>query len=116
VGGTGLNNSKRMLFTVILEFEGTNSVAQFAASGPSDAFLKWIEGLEKPGGYGLNKHQVKTLTEAIAATRKLNRDVNEALGINEDELTPLDGMNNVWCLTGNADGKFVLLNIVATVS
>jgi hypothetical protein len=107
-----------MLFTIILEFEETNSVSQFSASGPNAALQKWVQGLENPKNYGLMPQQGRAVTKALAAERALRRDVNEALGRNYRELVPLQGLTNVWCVTalaGRKPRKFVLLNIIATV-
>ncbi|HTC31918.1 MAG TPA: hypothetical protein VK724_01025 [Bryobacteraceae bacterium] len=107
-----------MLFTIILEFEGTNSVSQFSAAGPSAAYQKWLKGLENPNKYGLTPQQGRAVIKALAANRALHRQVNEALGRNYRELVPLQGLTKVWCVTASAGRKprkSVLLNIIATV-
>jgi len=106
-----------MLYTVILEFDGLSSVSQFRASGPEGTLRRWAAGLQTLNKYGLSKPQAKSVARAIAVARQLHSAVNDALGVDEEELTPLRGMKNVWCMTASTSKKkFVLLNIVATVS
>jgi len=101
-----------MLFTILLEFEGINSVSQFSASDPDAAVRLWVHGLSKPMSYGF--HQAETVAKALEAHGRQHRAVNEALGIDKSELAPLGGVRNVWCLMGSGE-KPALLNIVATI-
>lgn len=108
-----------MLFTFILEFDGVNSVSQFSASDVDAAFHKWVQGLGEPYKYALAEDQAKKVAKALAGRRQLHRAVNASLAIYDDELNPVSGMKNVWCImspTGKAPRKWVLLNIVATIS
>jgi len=98
-----------MLFTIILEFAGTNSVSQFSASGPNAAFQKWVQGLESPNNYALTSQQGRAVTKSLTAKREL-RDGHQ--------LTQLRGLTNVWCViafAGRKPRRCVLLNIIATV-
>ena len=106
-----------MLFTIILEFDGVNSVSQFSAPSAAAAFQKWVQGLDKPSNYALTSIQAQSVADALAAHSQLQRDVNEALGVDHDELAPLNGIKNVWCVvasSGKRPRKHVLLNIIAT--
>jgi len=70
-----------MLFTVILEFDGVNSVSQFYASGADAAFRKWVHDPGDPNRHALTTSQAQAVAEALAANRELCSAVNEALAI-----------------------------------
>lgn len=93
-------------------------MSQLSASTGVAAYRKWVQGLDKPGNYALTSQQAQSVADALAAASQLQSEVNDALAIDEDELTPLNGLKNVWCVIGFAGkrrGKRVLLNIIATV-
>lgn len=92
-----------MLFTTILEFEGTTSVSQFAAPNVGDAYRSWFQGLKDPSRYGLNADQAERLASALSV---------EGL----QPPTPLDSTENVWCTTVLVGEKLALLNFVATLA
>jgi hypothetical protein len=94
---------KDMLFTLLLEFDGVNSVSQLEASSESAALLDWIRQLEHPERFGLDEKQ------GVALRRAFQIDEGRSP-------TPLAERRNVWCTTALAGKKLVLLNIVATVS
>ena len=94
-----------MLFTIILEFEGTNSVSQFSASGPNAAFRKWVQGLENPKNYALTPQQARAVTKALADRGELQRRVNDVLATDDRELAPLHGLKNIWCVIAFAGRK-----------
>jgi hypothetical protein len=89
------------LFTVIMEFDGTTSVSQFAAQGITEALRLWIAGLSQSNAYGLSGSSARQLAMAFAEDR-------------ERCPTPIDGVENVWCSTALAEGQLALLNIVKT--
>lgn len=92
-----------MLFTIVLEFEGTTSVSQFSGRNVAEAYRRWFQGLDDPGRYGLDSNQVQRLTSALSA---------EPL----QPPTPLAATENVWCTTTLVGGELALLNFVATVA
>jgi hypothetical protein len=109
--------SKKLLFTIILEFEGTNSVSQHSASSPDAAFRKWARGLDTPIEYALTKDQAREVAEALSERETLHREGDEILGKKDHLAQPLTGMKNAWCVTASAGKgrrKFVLVNIIAT--
>lgn len=92
-----------MLFTVILEFEGLNSVSQIDAADPDAAFRRWTEGLARPLGYGLDPKQAAALAKNIEGYKDRRK------------LTALEGMQNVWCTTELVGKTSALFNIIGTV-
>jgi len=55
-----------MLFTVILEFEGTTSVSQSSARNIGEAYRNWLQGLKDPVGFGLSVDQAERLASALS--------------------------------------------------
>ena len=51
----------------------------------------------------------------IRTSSDLGQSVNDSLGRNDDQLTPLRGMQNAWCITASIGHKPVLLNVIATL-
>lgn len=92
-----------MLFTIILEFEGTTSVSQFAGPSVDVAYRDWFEGLKDPGRYGLNPKQAERLAAALSFD-----------GLRSP--TPLASTKNVWCTSTHVDENYALLNFVATLA
>ncbi len=98
-----------MLFTVILEFEGTNSVSQFTATDANEAFMEWMGGLNEPARYGLTRAQGIEIASTLAD--RLTEGIHQAP-------VALEGLRNVWCVATSTDReptRFILLNIIATV-
>ena len=91
-----------MLFTIILEFEGTTSVSQFAGPSVDAAYRAWFEGLKDPGRYGLDPTQAERLAAALSFD-----------GLQTP--TRLASTANVWCTSTNVDENYALLNFVATL-
>jgi len=93
------------LFTIVMEFEGTTSVAQLAAPSVEEAVRLWVGGLAKARSYGLNKVQRSRL---ITGFERIDTHLNLAPA-------PLRGLRNVWCTTISADPTgLLLLNIIET--
>ena len=108
-----------MLFTIVLEFDGVNSVSQFSAATADSAFRKWVRRLDRRYEYGLTVDQARDLAQALASNHELHRSISKDFGGQSDELTPLMGLRNVWCVTASAGKKprkHILLNIITTVS
>jgi hypothetical protein len=92
-----------MLFTIILEFEGTTSVSQFSARNVGEAYRSWFQGLKDLSRYGLDANQAERLASALSF----------------DGLQPptaLVSTENVWCISTHVDESYALLNFVATVA
>jgi hypothetical protein len=92
-----------MLFTIILEFEGTTSVSQFSARDVGEVYRSWFQGLKNPSRYGLDANQSERLASAL-----LSDDLQPP--------TPLASTENVWCVSTHVDENYALLNFVATVA
>jgi hypothetical protein len=56
------------LFTVVMEFEGTTSVAQLLAPSVEDAVTLWVKGLSDPVVYGLTGRQRARLARGLSVT------------------------------------------------
>ncbi len=54
-----------MLFTIILEFDGVNSVSQITASDEQTAFRGWLDKLRLRHDLGLSTAQASELLEAF---------------------------------------------------
>ena len=94
---------RAMLFTIILEFEGTTSVRQFSGENVEEAYRRWFEGLKDPSAYGLNADQGARLSAAISFE-------------GFESLTPLSSTLNVWCTTALVGETLALMNFVATLA
>jgi hypothetical protein len=95
--------SKR-LFTVIMDFEGTTSAAQFRTSSVHEALRLWLNGLSQPKSYGLTNRQRLKLAGGVTGL-----DLNLAP-------SPLEGLQSIWCSTVSASGGgMALLNVIETI-
>lgn len=92
-----------MLFTIILEYEGTTSVSQVPGRSVDEAYRGWFQGLQDPGRYGLDPKQAEALTAALSFD-----------GIQSP--TPLAHSKNVWCISAHVDENLALLNFIATLA
>jgi hypothetical protein len=88
------------LYTFILNYAGGTYISQYADSSHTKAFERWLVAepakLEKPPGAKL--------------ARGLSRE-HEAV---DGSLTPLDGLQNVWCWTALLPRGLALVNVVRT--
>lgn len=96
-------NDNLVLFTIILEFEGTTSVRQFSGENVDEAYRRWFQGLSEPSAYGLSADQAARLSSAISF---------EGL----DSVTPISSIQNVWCTTALVGETLALINFVATAT
>ncbi|WP_428680286.1 hypothetical protein [Sphingopyxis sp.] len=84
-------------YTILCEFRGGTYVSQSVAASAREAVDEWcMEMATKP--------PVADLSAALA-------QIFEA---NSEGPTPLDGLENVWCKSGECDGDLALLHIVKT--
>ena len=95
------------LFTVVMEFERTTSVAQFRSFSVGNAVKQWVRGLRKPRADGLTDAQRTRLAKGY-------EDYEVILGMDP---APLHDLQNAWCTTLMANDKgSALLNIIGTSS
>jgi hypothetical protein len=109
-------NMSKILFTVILDFDGTNSVSQFYELGPEQAFQKWRQNLNDPVKYDLKPDRARVLAEALQ--NEWNEHVESELrrGAQRSFVLPVSEMTNVWCVWLSVGEKCALINIIATSS
>ena len=84
----------RSLFTVVCEFDGGTYVSQVRASDERHALIAWAALLQR-------EKPVPSASDRIAASV-----------IDEDSLTRIDDLIDVWCWTARVDDKLVLTNVV----
>lgn len=92
-----------MLFTIMLEYEGTTSVSQVPGRSVDEAYRGWFRGLQDPGRYGLDPQQAKGLAAALSF------DCIQSP-------TPLASTKNVWSISARVDENLALLNFIATLA
>lgn len=106
----------KVLFTVILDFDGVNSVSQFYGLGPEQALREWQHNLNSPGEYGLKPDQARVLAKALQDEWDEHLE-NERLHRRKDTFVlPVSEMTNVWCVWLSIQDKPALINIIATRS
>lgn len=94
------DNEDNVLFTVILEYDGTTAAAQVRANTADDAIHVWFESLKQEGAYGLTGAQISEIRRAFDA---------------HESPVPISDLRNVWCKTILAGDKLALLHLVKTV-
>ncbi len=82
------------LYTFVLDYKGGTYISQAIDNLPGDAVKKWIKKLN------LEQIGIKTTSKVIS-----NPDEN---------ISPLDTLKNVWCMTFMINGELALVNIVKT--
>jgi hypothetical protein len=90
------NNS--LLFTILMEFEGTTSASQVNAGSVDEALRLWADRLSEPGCYGLSG----------AAAHRLQ------IALGTDGMEGVNGLSNVWCTTAVAGESLAILHVVKT--
>jgi hypothetical protein len=84
------------LYTFVLDFDGGTYIAQ--VEGPlQDACEAWLRG---------------ELGKIEALDRVGQQELIES--ISDEEPTLIDGLENVWCLSGVANGILALVHVVKT--
>ena len=89
------------LFTFVCEFRGTTHVSQVRAPDHHDAVRAWAGTLRTERPFGRASSYLARTAEADLA---------------EFPPVAIRGVSNVWCITGNCGGDFMLADIVETVS
>jgi len=91
--------STQVLFTFFVEYKGGTYTSQIYASSVELAVKKWI-------------------ADEMANIAKLSGTsplcFEKDFGVEEVVAVKLDQCVNVWCITRSVDGKFLLVNVVAT--
>lgn len=105
-------NQSQKLFTIILEFDGVNSVSQVKAATPEEALQKWEGRLGVPGEYGLKNDDAKMLVRMIEEERRSHRRDEQLFNRASSFVRPLADVRNVWCLWPFLDNRSALINIV----
>ena len=82
-------------YTFICDYNGGTYISQVKADFLKEAILLWAKQLEWP-------------KLSILKRKQLDKQI-------DDDPIPLDGIENVWCVTFRIEGKLMLINIVETV-
>ncbi|MCP4350393.1 MAG: hypothetical protein GY795_33410 [Desulfobacterales bacterium] len=82
------------LYTFVLDYKGGTYISQVTDNLPEDAVKKWIDKLD-PEQIG-----IKTASKVISDP--------------DENISPLDTLKNVWCMTFMIDDELALVNIVKT--
>jgi hypothetical protein len=90
------------LYTVLLELSGTTSVSQVRAASTQMALSQWTGKLRESDAYGLSRDTARQLYNAISYLEGIHVPV------------PLDGLDNVWCVSALVGSELALINIVET--
>lgn len=85
------------VFTLILEFDGGTHIAQFQASSPEAATMKYAQHL---GG-------IKEPSTSLMRRRLTPRLLSEVP-------VAIEGVRGAWCCSTSVGDRLALLNIVAT--
>jgi hypothetical protein len=105
----------KVLFTVLLDFEGVNSISQFSALDPMQALRKWQRNLNNPVRYGLKPNQAKVLAKALEDGRNEHVETDRLLGRKSAFVGTVNEVTNVRCVWLSVGKKTsALINIVAT--
>jgi hypothetical protein len=90
--------NNNLLFTVIMEFDGTTSASQIKASHAEEALQIWASRLLKNGRHGLSQRAASELQNVLET----------------DRVEEIRGLFNVWCTTALAEERLAILHIVNT--
>ena len=104
----------KVLFTVILDFDGVNSVSQYSELNPMQALRKWQHNLNNPVRYGLKPNQAKVLAKALEDESNEHADIERLLGRKSSLVGTVNEVTNVWCVWLSVGEKSAVINIVAT--
>lgn len=93
------------LYTFILNFRGGTYISQFRGDDLVSVVRNWIEELDTTDIAHLGEDDLRL--------------ANENWDWDEDEITPINGVKNVWChtfLIEDHEDHLALLNIIKTAS
>ena len=86
------------LFTVIVDFGGGTYIGQADAPNPQSAATQWLANQ--------SDNDLKLWRLGRLAVENI---------IEKKEPIELDGLTNVWCITGSIRNRLFLVNVVQTV-
>lgn len=89
--------TKTKLYTVILDYKGGTYIAQLSAASPLAVLPRWLSILKDAD-----------LAEWGSSRAELSKIIKS------ENVVPLDGCVNVWCISGSGKDGLVLINMVAT--
>lgn len=84
------------LYTIVLEYKGGTYISQIHSESPTAAVKKWST----------------IVTERSLAEWGLDR--TDLVLLSADNPIPLENCVNIWCLSGSAKNRLMLLNVIAT--
>ena len=85
------------LYTFNLEYKGFTSVQQSTGSTLKQALENWAHAFVLGNASGLPSNRKEI-----------------AMSLSKASPTPVSGVRNVWCVTGQVDSKLALMNIILT--
>jgi hypothetical protein len=85
-------------YTVILDYIGGTYISQVSGNSPIIVLHKWLSKLND-----------QDLTRWHITREELARIMKD------EEIVPLDGCINVWCISGSGSRGLALINLIATV-
>lgn len=85
-------------YTFVMDYAGGTHVSQVDASSEKAACRKWAENLE-----------VSEIYEFGAKSREILINKMES-----EEIVPLDGLKNVWCISASIRGRLALTTFIKT--
>ena len=89
-----------MVYTLIVDFEGSTMVAQVADSDIKSAMLNWANSINVKEWVGLDENGKHLLIEEL---KEEDRDIVQ-----------ISDTKNVWCVTELVNDKLFLIHIVNT--
>lgn len=84
-------------YTVVLDYAGGTYIAQVHALSPAAALSKWVSKIRKEdmAKWGIRRKELADIVRG-------------------EEVVPLDGCLNVWCVCGTVRSELALINVIAT--
>lgn len=86
------------LYTFMMEFNGGTYISQVSASDPCSALEVWARALDPEAIEGLCDSVKAELVQ----------------GVSDETPTPIEGLQNVWCVFLNPGGARCLVHLVET--
>jgi hypothetical protein len=85
------------LYTVVLDHAGGTYIGQEPSSSASEAVFQWIASIpdEELIRWGITREELAGIARS-------------------DQLVPLAGLLNVWCISGSTKRGLALIDIIAT--
>jgi hypothetical protein len=89
--------TRTKLYTVVLDYQGGTYIAQVAADSPAAALPRWLTRLKDDdlAQWGTTRVELSNI-------------------LRTEDVVPIDGCVNVWCISGSGKNGLVLINLIAT--